>query len=1586
MPSNLFDGPDGKELREAAQKGDVTIVKELLDKGAAVTSSDKYGCTALHHASKNGHLGVVRVLLGHEACDVNASDKYGLTALHRASVFGQLDVVRVLLGHEACDVNALTKKGGTALHYASEDGQLDVVRVLLGHEACEVNASDKDGKTALHDASVFGQLDVVRVLLGHEACEVNASDKDGKTALHYASRNGQLDVVRVLLGHEACEVNASDKNGETALHDTSRNGKAEVVRALLDRGLNPHLRNKDGHTPLALCFQLNPLEWRSDKEQVFWGALETTHALLSSGVAYDGHPEILLPVEEDNKVRAAILSMCVRHWTEEQRREKRSLTAVPFEVFRRGLKAVETYLMEFGASDKKDLVWRRKVCVVGSSNAGKTSLVKSITSMTPELVEEDDRTIGVDLFRLDFSEDVKSNPATEQKFHAVTFWDFAGQDEYNVARTLFFSRRTLYLLCVDVGAFDEVVCKAHACEDDDDAESLVLAFVQDHVWRWFRLIFAHQPDAEFVLIATKTDVLGTDVESRLKDLESELIAVVKELKYTFKKEIQREIKVLHERAVNGKAESSSDERIKSLQSLQVQLESSVPCSWTGLNVRESSSTQRARTCIEDVVKKSNRSFVMPDKYSRVLEKVEELRQKARQTVIMKNRIRQSFISLPDLVKALMADILDLKEVEAKTILEILHDLGDVLWYARDGHHMLGDTIVLDAELLIDFIRQIVCHDPAKISGASNSGDDESAPLIQAMSQHGTVSNELLRHKFSWWKRLAYPEQLLQFKLLLQHFNLAYPAGGDVMQADSDLIVPAYWRVRGKQIDLGQVVPLSVDDIDSSNTKHYLWEYYLGDNSSVMVDTVFEQIAVRSYDAFPNRVIHGLRIESVQKGRRAIRIACGVIASRGLVIHLEVLGKDDYNPSAWLRAVHEAIESVLTMFPGMLVTRNAIAGRHSCNLDDCIPRWRVLPDNQREAKLHEHSWLPDGVIEWFRRAVRDWYISPESIVKRKGPALAKGGFGVAYIARWQHTDVVVKEMSTSEMRRFLWEVTLWCKLRHPNVVQFLGANDKTEPFFIVSTYASNGELLQFLASEKKKGRVVMWRKLYEAAAGLSHLHTRGIVHGDLKGDNILVNESGAAMLVDFGLSFSEAGSSSVVTEKETLGAMAWRAPEFANLTVERPTRKSDVFSLGMCVVEVVTGEKPWGKGIDNYTIRECLRNGEVKVAKPDAMTDAQWKLVQQMIAPSPSDRPELSEGTEKPLPRQAREKFAEFLAPAAFGCAVLLVSSVSPMDDLLCNDETLVASTSIGSDFAPRDESLSPVEVIRHMAKREGEYGQCKATYLKEVQVHGMEAMWRQKICRWMFETAKAFELTKDTVGCAVYFMDRYLSSSSVDKIMLQLVSMVSMYIASKMHEQQPISMEEMYLLSQRKFSRDDIRRVEAKLLKLLDWRLSPPSTFMFARDFIQVLELSEDAESGLQEHVVSFLQEITEEYGSLRFKSSSIGIAAVHVLCNVRKVRPSSSIQDAIRSLEVVGEDFVDCYRWLREIQISKHQPTRFVSVEESKTTDLSRSVSPTGVDDVTAAAVDEVTIEEVTSHGKVRASSTPEGDVVIKKARRTVA
>ncbi|KAL3664555.1 hypothetical protein V7S43_010308 [Phytophthora oleae] len=261
-----------------------------------------------------------------------------------------------------------------------------------------------------------------------------------------------------------------------------------------------------------------------------------------------------------------------------------------------------------------------------------------------------------------------------------------------------------------------------------------------------------------------------------------------------------------------------------------------------------------------------------------------------------------------------------------------------------------------------------------------------------------------------------------------------------------------------------------------------------------------------------------------------------------------------------------------------------------------------------------------LVEEYAAKDPKWFIPPETIAKVNSSVLARGGFGEVYRAKWANSDVVVKEVAVVELRRFLKEVNTWRKLRHANVVPFYGANHRKEPFFIVSQYAANGELVEYLKREKEQGRILVWRKVKEVAAGLGYLHSQGVAHGDLKGNNIVVSDNGIAMLTDFGLR-------SLVKRKDELGAMAWRAPEFAHMTVLKPTRKSDVYSLGMCIIEAVTLKTPLSE-YSNAKIRQFLRSGGVKVDKPDEMTEPQWNLVKQMIAVSPVDRPNLSDMVQK----------------------------------------------------------------------------------------------------------------------------------------------------------------------------------------------------------------------------------------------------------------------------------------------------------------------------------------------------------------------
>lgn len=76
-------------------------------------------------------------------------------------------------------------------------------------------------------------------------------------------------------------------------------------------------------------------------------------------------------------------------------------------------------------------------------------------------------------------------------------------------------------------------------------------------------------------------------------------------------------------------------------------------------------------------------------------------------------------------------------------------------------------------------------------------------------------------------------------------------------------------------------------------------------------------------------------------------------------------------------------------------------------------------------------------------------------------------------------------------------------------------------------------------------------------------------------------------------------------KSSLGAMQWRAPEYTTDTMTKPSQESDVHSLGMCIIEDVTGwRSPRGVGLDQELIRKKLRQGIVEIEQPDTMSAAQ----------------------------------------------------------------------------------------------------------------------------------------------------------------------------------------------------------------------------------------------------------------------------------------------------------------------------------------------------------------------------------------------
>ncbi|RLN53246.1 hypothetical protein BBJ28_00026653, partial [Nothophytophthora sp. Chile5] len=233
-------------------------------------------------------------------------------------------------------------------------------------------------------------------------------------------------------------------------------------------------------------------------------------------------------------------------------------------------------------------------------------------------------------------------------------------------------------------------------------------------------------------------------------------------------------------------------------------------------------------------------------------------------------------------------------------------------------------------------------------------------------------------------------------------------------------------------------------------------------------------------------------------------------------------------------------------------------------------------------------------------------------------IADGSFGTVYRGKWLGADVVVKQVLTDETdvesrKQFVREADLWFKLNHEHLIQLYGACHEGRPFF-VSEQAINGTLM---ANLKRKTRDSLWDWLIQAARGLQHLHENGIVHADLKGNNILLCEGHTVKLADFGLSVIANRVDEPAAGEGALGAFRWKTPE--RLLGAPPTFASDIYSFGMCIIEALTGEFPWGDSIPDEAVKFNVTQQRLIPPRADIFEDSEWDLVTRMCCFEPERR-------------------------------------------------------------------------------------------------------------------------------------------------------------------------------------------------------------------------------------------------------------------------------------------------------------------------------------------------------------------------------
>ncbi|XP_033114811.1 tyrosine-protein kinase ABL1-like isoform X2 [Anneissia japonica] len=286
-------------------------------------------------------------------------------------------------------------------------------------------------------------------------------------------------------------------------------------------------------------------------------------------------------------------------------------------------------------------------------------------------------------------------------------------------------------------------------------------------------------------------------------------------------------------------------------------------------------------------------------------------------------------------------------------------------------------------------------------------------------------------------------------------------------------------------------------------------------------------------------------------------------------------------------------------------------------------------------IHHHCKVADGLVTTLKYAVAkkdkptiygvspqpdEWEIERTDIIMKN--KLGGGQYGEVYEAVWKKytRTVAVKTLKeeTMKVEEFMREAAVMKTIKHPNLVQLLGACTREPPFYIVTEFMQHGNLLDYLRDNDQTTlpAIALLHMATQVASAMSYLEEVNFIHRDLAARNCLLGENHLVKVADFGLARIIQGE--VYTAQA--GAkfpIKWTAPE--SLAYNKFSNKSDIWAFGILLWEIATyGASPY-PGVELQHVYEKLEAG-YRMERPEGCPGDVYNLMKKCWEWMPVDRP------------------------------------------------------------------------------------------------------------------------------------------------------------------------------------------------------------------------------------------------------------------------------------------------------------------------------------------------------------------------------